>query len=382
MPRFDPSGHFGNCSPGKTLTRRIFLFNTLDNSWDAIVVGAGPAGAVSALRLAREGWRVLLLERCAWPRHKVCGGCVNADALRSLRSLNVHLQTPSPLHSCVIRLHQQTVTVPLDGGVAIERATLDRQLVDVATAAGVTFLDRASAVIQPRNNGQRSVRVERDGVRRMLTARWVLACDGISGSSLTDESWANWTVANDSRIGVATTIRDDQLADREIYLRVGDGGYVGLVRIDADTVHVAAAFDLAACKSAGSPARLAARILERPSLAGEKWHGIGRLTRHRQQLAAPGVLAIGDACGYVEPFTGQGIAWAIRAAIEATTLLLTDEIRAVEQWNDRHRKTVGRSQRGCHAVRYSLRHPAIGTAAVAALSIYPAAWNHLNRWIA
>ena len=306
---------------------------------------------------------------------------MNADALRSLRSIGVTLSNSSPLRSCVIRFHERTVAVPLPDGLAIDRATLDAQLVEAAASMGVIFVDRASALVQCSAAGQRSVRVERDGVRRVFSARWVLACDGINGSSLADESWATWSVAANSRIGVATTIRDNQLADREIHLRVVAGGYVGQVRIDPQTVHVAAALDLAACKLAGSPAQLAARILQRPSLAGEKWTGTGRLTRRRKQLGAAGVLTVGDACGYVEPFTGQGIAWAIQAAIEATGLLLRDETNAVQQWNHRHRKTVGRSQRGCRAVRYSLQHPAIGSAAVAALSLWPSAWNQYARWM-
>jgi len=44
--------------------------------WDALVVGAGPAGSVSAALLARRGWRVLLVEKSDWPRDKACGGCV------------------------------------------------------------------------------------------------------------------------------------------------------------------------------------------------------------------------------------------------------------------------------------------------------------------
>ena len=49
--------------------------------WQAVVVGAGPAGALAALQLARQGVRVLLVEKRAFPRWKVCGCCLNAQAL-------------------------------------------------------------------------------------------------------------------------------------------------------------------------------------------------------------------------------------------------------------------------------------------------------------
>ena len=53
--------------------------------WDAIVVGAGPAGAMAARELARTGISVLLVDRARFPRYKVCGGCLNPRALRLLR---------------------------------------------------------------------------------------------------------------------------------------------------------------------------------------------------------------------------------------------------------------------------------------------------------
>jgi flavin-dependent dehydrogenase len=266
--------------------------------------------------------------------------------------------------------------------MAVERDKLDAHLVEQAGAAGVTFLDRSSARVM-QSDVDRAVVVEREGVRRTLQARWVLACDGINGSSLSDQSWAGWSIAPNSRIGAAITMKSNELPAGEIHMRVGAGGYVGQVRIDNDTVHVAAAFDADACRAAGSPGHLAAAILDRPAMAEKRWTGIGRLTRHRKQLAAPGVLAVGDACGYVEPFTGQGIAWAIAGAIEATSLLLSgiDDAAVVEQWNERYARTVGRSQRTCHAVRYSLQHPAIGSTAAAALSLWPGAWGRFNSWM-
>ena len=55
-------------------------------SWDAIVVGAGPGGAITAQSLARRGASVLLLDRQAFPRWKVCGGCLSAGALGALEA--------------------------------------------------------------------------------------------------------------------------------------------------------------------------------------------------------------------------------------------------------------------------------------------------------
>ena len=66
---------------------------TLDDlshtDWDVVVVGAGPAGAAAAIGLAQLGRRVLLVEAKAFPRDKVCGGCLNARAWNQLQQLGV-----------------------------------------------------------------------------------------------------------------------------------------------------------------------------------------------------------------------------------------------------------------------------------------------------
>src|SRR5690348_16494808 len=64
----------------------------LPRTWDVVVVGAGVAGAISALHLARSQLRVLLVEKSRWPREKVCGGCLNAAALRALANAGVALK--------------------------------------------------------------------------------------------------------------------------------------------------------------------------------------------------------------------------------------------------------------------------------------------------
>ncbi len=57
--------------------------------WDAIVIGAGPAGALAARELAGKGVRVLLVEKRRFPRGKVCGGCLNGRALSILDSVGL-----------------------------------------------------------------------------------------------------------------------------------------------------------------------------------------------------------------------------------------------------------------------------------------------------
>ena len=56
--------------------------------WDVLVIGAGPAGAVAAREVARRGARVLLADRSAFPRGKVCGCCLNGSALAGMSTVS------------------------------------------------------------------------------------------------------------------------------------------------------------------------------------------------------------------------------------------------------------------------------------------------------
>lgn len=64
-------------------------------TWDALVIGAGPAGALAARQLAQAGVRVLLVERNAFPRWKVCSACLNGQALSVLDAIGLEALVPS-----------------------------------------------------------------------------------------------------------------------------------------------------------------------------------------------------------------------------------------------------------------------------------------------
>src|SRR5919198_3742722 len=113
---------------------------------DVLIVGAGPAGSIAGLILARAGVRVRILDRAAFPRPKLCGDTVNPGALTLLRQLGV----AEPVERCGLRVDGMMVTgehgVAIEGryphgisGRAIERRELDWLLLQSAIAAGCEF---------------------------------------------------------------------------------------------------------------------------------------------------------------------------------------------------------------------------------------------------
>ena len=143
----------------------------MTSTYDTIVVGAGPGGSAAALRLAQHGWRVLLLDRQAFPRDKTCGDGLSPEALRILNRLGLADLAPQR----GFRFDGISVTSPngasfeaaLDPngqpGYVVPRIALDDGLRTAAIAAGAEFIgqvrvtgiheqDGTVAVVGPRSS--------------------------------------------------------------------------------------------------------------------------------------------------------------------------------------------------------------------------------------
>ena len=203
------------------------------------MIGAGPAGASAAWAAARSGaGRVLLVERCRWPRAKVCGSCVNPVALAALdrmgvaRELTANQARLSRVRICCGRWD---ATVNVDAGVAIERSVLDGVVVRAAQRAGADFAPGASARVTGRTPDGWSALVG----DALVQARVVVVCDGLSDAALedvSDEYGLHPRITRSSWMGAGCIVSaadaprlHGAIPPDEITMHVHDRGYVGLV---------------------------------------------------------------------------------------------------------------------------------------------------------
>jgi flavin-dependent dehydrogenase len=357
-------------------------------SWDAVVIGAGPAGALAARQIAAGGASVLLVEKKPFPRWKVCGACLNGQALAVLESVGLGDLAAQlgaiPLDTFDLRLPGRRLRLPLPWGVAIPRARFDAALVEAAVAAGAAFLPETHAQVGELQGESRCVLLQHLGRIVAAGARIVVVAAGLGPACLPHSERVQVDSAPGSRIGAGCVLEAAPDAYREgsIFMAVGRSGYVGLVRQGEDELNVAAAFDPDFVRHHGSPARAAAAVLDGAgmepiaALADAHWQGTPALTRSARPPAGERWFLIGDAAGYTEPFTGQGMAWALRSARAlaplATRALARWEPAVSREWASRYHRQIGRAQWLCRGLAAGLRHPALARAGADVLRRFPA----------
>ncbi len=366
--------------------------------WDAIVIGAGPAGSVAAILLARAGFEVLLVDRAVFPREKTCGCCVAASAIAALARLDLaHLldhHGAAPMDRFDLRSAGQALEVPLPPGRVLSRRRFDAALVEEAILAGAAFLPRCLASVTAPDDLYRHVRLKAEGSNFHAKARLVIAAGGLgfsfdSGPGRArplDRPWRR------SRLGAATIVAGTEidLPAGAVRMMVGAHGYVGLARIEDGRIAVAGALDPPRVRTLGLGAA-AAEVFEEcaqappADLASARWLGAPELTRRPQRIAGQRVLAIGDAAGFVEPFTGEGIAWAVGSARAAAALavdfLKRDAVpwcTAMEtQWTRSHAAFIAARQRRCRVIAEALRHGLLQSGCMR----LGRAWPQLSRFV-
>lgn len=367
-----------------------------DRIWDAIVVGAGPSGSVAALESARQGCSVLLVDRSEFPRDKLCGACLSGSAVASLRQLRLDaaLKELQPIPLTEFRLHsgRQKLSVELNGGVAVRRKRLDMMLVESAKQAGVRFLSGLHITIKaPADNEPfRQLIHARDPETPSLRAKTVVVATGLSGGRHHDDPALETIPKVRARVGVGTKAKSfpDEYRQGTVYMAAAAGGYVGLARVDDDSLNIAAALNPAALHSS-TPSAVCRQIVESCELPVDSnmlngdWKGTVSLTRQPRNTASVRMFVIGDAAGYVEPFTGEGMAWGIRGGQAVAPFVRRSSIEWTPQlaveWSGMLKKLVTQRQRWCRWLATALRYPRVVRGLMRVAAVAPSVGRAVAR---
>jgi len=363
---------------------------------DVLVSGAGPAGTFAAIVLARAGVRVRVLDRARFPRDKLCGDTVNPGAMAILTGLGLADVTAGslPVRGMVVTEGSGVRCVGRypDGveGRALRRCALDGALVGAARREGVE-IDEGVLVLGPEWSRGRvaGLRVRgANGREHCLPARLVVAADGaasrlarelgLSAHARRPRRWAVGAyfsdVACDGPDDVEGGLGEMHLR-RNAYIGVAPtpGGLTNVCVVTSDRARLRDPSTIIADTLRSDPMLRdrfeRARLLNRPV-------SLGPLAVENANSTAPGVLLAGDAAGFIDPMTGDGLRFAFRgaelAAQTALRMLAHGNVEQDRRWLHaaRHRE-FGFKWRFNRALRALVDSPVAMRAAAAGATVAP-----------
>ena len=311
---------------------------------DVIIAGGGPAGSATAALLARAGHDVLLLDRARFPRPKACAeylspatgdalarlGALGAvEAHRPVRPLGMHLI----YHGAPRALVRYPDNAAPRRALCLPRDILDATLLDHARAAGVRVLE-GTQVLRAGADARAAHVIMRDVAEpvtrtRQLFGRIVIGADGarsVVASSFTVRRASIWP----RRMGLVAhyelPAHDDGTLERYGEMHVGRGAYCGLAPLPDRRVNVGLVTDAATtrrvARASGTEGAFEAGLIAVPG-ARQRLRGASRVSPIRGvsplavRVARPfgeRFLLVGDAAGFLDPFTGEGVFRALRGA--------------------------------------------------------------------
>jgi geranylgeranyl reductase family protein len=317
---------------------------------EVLVVGAGPGGSALAAALAGRGRDVLLVESRSHPRPKACAEYASPRIVEELRRLGLDddawqryalaldgMRVIRGDDAVDIRYHDGTGPRTAWG---VERTAFDATLAAHAASRGARLMERTTFEDGRQRDGQvigATLRTA-DG-RRDVRCRWLVGADG-ARSRVAQRLGVERAVRAPSRLGMVAHY--DSIPDLAVSgeMHVGPGWYVGLAPLSGGRLNVGMALPMNGHMPRHAEDRFQAAIDGIPAVAA-RLAGRKRLTPirgaapigHRVARAAgPGWLLIGDAAGFIDPFTGEGIYRALRSARAAAEALTSDDEDVAERY--------------------------------------------------
>ena len=310
-----------------------------DQRVDVLVVGAGPAGAAAAYWLAEQGHSVLVVEKKTFPREKTCGDGLTPRAVKQLSDMGLGAPLEDFHRYDGLRSIAHGITLELEWpshpdfpsyGYVVRRRDLDQMVADRAVKAGATLWQASEALEPVVESGfvvGAAIRRKESGTTEIVRAKYVVVADGANsrfGRALGTQRDRSYPMGMAIRGYFTSPFHDDPWIESHLDLRDREGnhmpGYGWIFPVGDGTVNVGAGLldTFTGFKAVNTSRLMDAFVATAPARWGispETSCGPptgGKLPTGGSVLpkVGPTWIVAGDAAGLINPFNGEGIAYA------------------------------------------------------------------------
>ena len=382
---------------------------TSDEAYDVAIAGGGPAGTSAAIHLAERGMNVLLAEQKSFPRAKLCGEFISPECINHFERLGVAERIIAAKGATLIETsfysrRGNKVTVPSDwlgndrAAIGLSRAEMDRLLLERAVQVGVTVLQEAQ-VVDPILEAQRVLGMRIRHNDEIKECRASITIDATGRKRVLARKLKETNARQRARlVAFKAHLQHARVAPGACEIYFYPGGYGGLSNIEgglSNLCFIAAARDVR--RYGPDPEQvLKATVLQNSRAVfalteaqfAKPWLSVALESFGRHNLIpADGLLLIGDAAAFIDPFTGSGMLMALESgAVAAQTIIdsrapLGDESSFTELAN-RFRRNYARTFNSRLRVSSWLRRAAFVPNLAEAAIIFFGASDLLRRKVA
>ena len=359
---------------------------------DIAIIGGGPAGSSAAIRLAAAGRKVLLIDKARFPRHKLCGEFVSPECLETFCELGVEhgvsaLDTPRLTKTVFYSVSGRSLAVRnslLDRNgrhsIGLSRAAMDELLIERARSLGVDVrLDTSFRSARTENGSLTGVELRTgDGHAYLIRAK--LAVDASGRGRILSRSLQRSVSPKATLVAFKSHLRNASIEKGSCEIYSYPAGYGGCLEIENGLFNLCFIAKADAVKEIGSDPdeavcrllmqnRQAEKVLDRSQFIGD-WYAVPIASFGRASLVPhPGVLSIGDAAAFIDPFTGSGIALALESSkLLAHAILSNTEFEEIANAFERsYRAAFHRRLQFCKVLRLASTKPWAASATIALL---------------
>ncbi len=305
---------------------------------DLLVLGAGPAGASISLLMARKGYSIEILDAAHFPRTKICGEFLNPQAVQWLKDNgllpSVQQLSPFPIHGMRITDHQGNTfrgTYRDSQGYAVQRKDFDALLVSRMKQQGILLHEgfRATELILEGESvvGVRGMDAGGDLIEKR--ARITIGADGRSNLIGRAFGWMH-TIPKFRKYAFLSYFEDISGLQNYGEIHLVQDGYIGVAPLNQNLANVALVIDEKVRPNNGTdPKQFLFHYLKQTELAKRMRKpdpiapviSAGPLAYTVKRASGNGTMLVGDTCGFIDPFTGEGINYAFLSASIAAEVL-------------------------------------------------------------